>query len=98
MRPGWLGLPWLAWAVAAALMTVLWVVVWPKARARERRGVRYLCLRWAHAVTWAVLTAAALVAGFAPQNGALAEHVGRLALLPYASFLWAFVSSAPRRA
>ncbi len=51
------GVPWLALAVAAAIIAVVYVFF---PAAPSATGIRWVVLRWFHTIAWAFLTLAAL--------------------------------------
>lgn len=75
-------------------LAAVWVVVWPKHRAPT--GVRFIIVRWFHALTWLLLAIAALVAGFDILGGvSLAKPIALLSLLVYLVFMGTLATSKP---
>ena len=86
-----LGVPWIVWGLACLLVAGIWLIVWPQSRVTARSGPRFLILRWAHALVWLLLAAAALLAGLG--KGSVAGGVAFLALPIYLTFVVALFSS-----
>lgn len=88
----------LLWKCAAGAfgLGLVWLALWPKEKAAERRGVRYWVLRWFHGLTWLLLSAASILgmlrASWAP---AAARAVAFSALATYVLFL-AFALRQPK--
>ncbi|MCC7358498.1 MAG: hypothetical protein IT317_03425 [Anaerolineales bacterium] len=82
-----LGVP--LWAIGAACwaLAVVWALVWP--RRAGARGGRLAILRWAHALVWALLGAAAFVGA----AGGPAQLVALAALAVYLVFVAALLTT-----
>lgn len=88
------GVPLVVWGVFCLVLTAVWVVVWPHQRAVEAEGLRFLVLRWFHALVWLLLAIAAFVAAFGVLGGAAtARIVALLSLVTYLIFMATFVTS-----
>lgn len=88
MNRKWLGIPYLIWSGLCLIPAAVWLAVWPRDQAAAMTGLPSLILRWGHALTWALLALAALLAGLAPKRStAPARLVGLLALGVYGAFL-----------
>lgn len=89
--------PWV-WALVCSVVAVFYVVRWPASRAgAERRGFRYVVLRWFHALVWLVL--AASVGLYALEDERLprvAKGLAVLALVLYAVFAVVVLTPARR--
>lgn len=94
-----LGIPYLVWAAAALLVSLIWVFFWPSDRVNlPTHGWletgRYLILRWGHALTWLLLCIAALIAGFPALGGAsIAQPVAFASLIVYLIFMGTLLTS-----
>ncbi len=91
MNPGFLGLPWVVWGVAALALAVVWVVVWPADRAVGATGLRFLLLRWGHAAVWLLLAVSFFVRGVGAEGPA--NVIALAALGVYLAFLGAIVTA-----
>lgn len=80
-----LGIPLVIWGVAALVVAVVWVFVWPADKAAEAAPWQVLVLRWGHMAVWLLLAAAAFAAA-AGQNQA-AQVLGWLAFATYGLFM-----------
>lgn len=85
------------WALICLLVALFYVVRWPASRAgNERRGLRYIVLRWFHALVWLVLAASVGLHAVEDERvRSLAKGLAFLALMLYAVFAVAVL--APRR-
>ena len=84
-----LGVPlWIIGLVCWALAGV-WAFVWPRRPGLPTRGWRYFALRWAHALVWGLLGAAAFVGA----AGGPAGPVALAALAVYLVFVAALVTT-----
>lgn len=91
--------PPLVWASGCAVLALIYCFVWPRRRASGLGGgVRYVALRWFHALVWALL-GASLALHAAPDDAGsvrlVAKSLAVLALFTYVAFLVA--AYAPRR-
>lgn len=90
------GIPYLFWGVTCVLMALIWVFMWPKESAGTG-GWRFMVLRWFHALTWALLAAAAFIATFNVLGGTtLAQLLALLALAVYVVFIGTMIVSGRR--
>jgi hypothetical protein len=86
--------PPLAWAAGCALLALLYYFVWPQKKAEGLAfGLRYVVLRWFHALVWVLLSASlalhALPGGAGGSARMIAKLLAVLALPTYAAFLLA---------
>jgi len=86
--------PPLVWACGCALLAVLYYLVWPRKKAEGLAfGIRYVVLRWFHALVWVLLGTSlalhALPGGAGSTARAVAKLLAVLALPTYAAFLLA---------
>jgi len=73
-------------------MCIVWTVVWPSDKAAGLDGVRFMVLRWGHAVVWLLLAIAVFMAAN-PATQRFAQYAGWLALASYAAFLFVVVQA-----
>jgi len=89
-----LGLPLVMWAGVCLVMALIWVRIWPSDRIAVDSGLRFIVLRWFHALTWLLLAIAALVAAFSPAGVTKeASRIALLALVVYLMFMAAFITA-----
>jgi hypothetical protein len=83
-----LGIPLVIWGLVCLAVAVIWVFVWPSNKSVAPNSLPHFILRWAHALVWLFLAAAAFIAGFDLLGGAnTAQLVALLALLTYLLFM-----------
>ena len=88
--------PPLVWAGGCVLVALLYCFAWPRRNAEGLTfGLRYLVLRWFHALVWLLLAVSLALHALPDAPRALAKLLAVLALPTYAAFLWA--AYAPRR-
>ena len=98
MNDKFFGVPLFVWAVLCIALAVVWVVFWPRDRVGGVGSIRYIVLRWFHALTWLLLGVAALIAGIdSAGNARLAKAVSICSLVVYLIFMGAFVTSKSGR-
>ena len=86
------GVPLVIWGVVCIVFTIVWVVIWPSDKVTSIDGVRYVILRWFHALTWLLLALAAFLAAFNWLGGTqTARAVALLSLSVYLIFMGTFV-------
>lgn len=89
-----LGVPLALWGVLCLLLTVIWAFNWPSDRAISVTGLRYVILRWFHALVWLLLTVAAFLAAFNVLGGATtARLISFLGLIVYLLFIATLVTT-----
>jgi hypothetical protein len=89
-----LGLPLFVWGIACLGVAGIWVRVWPRDRGTSAGGLRFMILRWFHALTWLLLGGAAFCAGLPGLGGTrLAQPIALLAFGVYLIFMTTFVIS-----
>ena len=94
MAPKFLGLPLPVWGSLCVVIGIIWVFVWPSARATPTESVRFIILRWFHALVWLLLALAAFIAGFNILDGPkTAKPIALLSLVVYLIFMATFISS-----
>lgn len=81
-------IPYTVWGIAAVVMAVIWVLVWPRKKNVKPGSLPYFILRWFHALTWLLLAAAAWIAGYDILGGqTTAQLVVFLGLITYLIFI-----------
>jgi len=94
MTSTFLGLSLTYWSLPCLMMAAIWSFIWPSYRAKGAPLLRWLVLRWAHALTWLLLAVALLLAGTGLAGGGQsAGLLGVLALFVYFSFLYVTMST-----
>jgi hypothetical protein len=89
-----LGIPLVVWGGICLVLTIIWIIVWPRDKAVPSDVLRFFILRWFHALTWLLLALAAFIAAFNLFGGVdTARVVAFLSLLTYLIFLATFVTS-----
>jgi hypothetical protein len=82
------GIPYTLWGIAALVITVIWVFIWPRKKSVRPKSLPYFILRWFHALTWLLLAAAAFIAGLDILGGqATALLVAFLGFFTYLVFM-----------
>ena len=82
------GVPLVIWGALCLVLTAVWIVVWPHDKASAVDGLRFLILRWFHALVWLLLAIAAFIAAFNVLGGASTSRiVAFLALMTYLVFV-----------
>ena len=70
------------------VLTVVWIIFWPSDKTTATAGMRFIILRWFHALVWLFLALAAFLAAFHLLGGAsTARMVAFLALITYLVFI-----------
>jgi len=87
MIPGFLNLPWLAWAGLSLLVAIIYSFVWPKKVVTETTGLRYFIVRWGHALVWILLAINFVLRGISPSLNGAANFVAMAGGLMYVTFL-----------
>jgi len=87
-----LGVPVVVWGVAALVLAVVWVIVWPADKAVTLTGFRFMVLRWGHALVWLLLGLAAFAAASA-STARFTQPLALVALGVYAAFMYFVVSA-----
>jgi hypothetical protein len=55
MSSRFLGVPWLFWGLAMLAPATVFALIWPRGLVVAASPLRYLILRWAHALVWLLL-------------------------------------------
>lgn len=87
MIKGFLNLPWFAWAVPAFVIAVIYSFVWPKDRIADLTGLRFLVLRWGHALTWLLISMNFILRGLDPRFDGIANLTAAAGGLIYLLFM-----------
>ncbi|MEO0406358.1 MAG: hypothetical protein AAF289_03300 [Cyanobacteria bacterium P01_A01_bin.135] len=87
------GVPLVVWGGVCLILTVIWISVWPSEKVTAADGLRFIILRWFHALAWLLLAAAAFVSASRSIWAASAANVlALLALFSYLVFIVAFIT------
>jgi hypothetical protein len=84
---GFFNLPWFLWAALASGLAVLWLFVGPHTEMTPSSGVRYLVIRWGHALTWLLLALGFFLRGVSPEWNRAADVLAVAGGLVYALFI-----------
>jgi len=88
MDEKFLGVPLVVWSALCLVLTVVWIIFWPSDKAAATAGIRFVILRWFHALVWLFLALAAFLAAFHLLGGSsTARMVAFLALITYLIFM-----------
>ena len=87
MIPGFLNIPWFAWAGLSLLVAIIYSFVWPKKAVTETTGLRYFVVRWGHALVWILLAVNFLLRGLSPSLNGAADAVALVGAAMYVAFL-----------
>lgn len=88
------GVPVFVWGGLCLLLTILWIFVWPNNRVAPADRLRYIVLRWFHALVWLILAVAAFIAGFDLFGGqSTAKPTALLSLIVYLIFMFTLLTS-----
>jgi len=88
-----LGIPYIQLGLAALVIAVLWVFIWPHKRNVKPGSLPHFILRWFHALVWLLLAAAAIIASSDILGGGnTAQLVAFLGLIIYPIFITTVVT------
>lgn len=89
MINGLLNIPYFAWMALALILAIVWVYVGPHTKMPMTLGLRYLIIRWGHALTWLLLALSfsRSVRGLSPSLNGVANVVALMAGLVYLLFI-----------
>jgi len=87
MIPGFLNLPWFAWAGIALLVAAIYSFIWPQKAVTKTTGSRYFIVRWGHALVWILLAVNFLLRGLSPSLNSAADAVALAGGAVYVAFL-----------
>ncbi len=93
LRNKLLGVPLVVWGGVCLAVALLWVLVWPSDRIAVASGLRFVILRWFHALTWLLLAGAAFLAASRDSGAGKAKSVALLALAVYLVFMATLIGS-----
>jgi hypothetical protein len=88
-----LGVPLVVWGGVCLAVALVWAVFWPSDRVAVCSGLRFVILRWFHALTWVLLALAAFIGAFSGSRPGTARPIALLALAVYLAFMATFISS-----
>ncbi len=86
MAETFLGIPFLLWGIACLVVAGVFAVAWPRNRVSSVDGIRYLILRWGHALVWVFLGLSCFIRMLGSSG--VADVVAFLALPTYVTFLF----------
>ncbi len=94
MSATFLGIPLFGWGGLCLIVATIYTVVWPRSRAAASGSrLRYLIVRWFHALVWLLLALAFFIRGSgAPGSYGAANVTALLALVVYFVFILAMFS------
>lgn len=88
MQSKFLGLPFVVWGAICLVLAVVWIVFWPSDKAVATEGLRFVILRWFHALVWLLLAIAAFLAASNVLGGLpTARIIALLSLITYLVFI-----------
>jgi hypothetical protein len=87
MNKGFLNLPWHFWALLSLALAVLWVFVGPHQEMPADSSLRFLVIRWGHALTWLLLAIGFFLRGLSPGLAGPANALAVAGGLVYALFI-----------
>ncbi len=87
------GIPLVLWSLLCLLLALVWIWVWPADRANPEDGLRFMVLRWFHALTWLLLALSLFSATRHVAWSALTRPLAFAALLVYLVFLAVFITN-----
>ncbi len=86
------GLPAIVWVSLCLAVAVLYFFLWPQQKVTPDTGwLRYLVLRYGHALVWLLLALSFLLRG-SDSGGLAANGVALAALLAYLLFMVTFLT------
>lgn len=88
-----LGVPYTVWGVLCLILAAVWAFAYPRNRVTPEYGLRFIILRWFHALAWLLLALGAFLASIGSDAG---SSIAFLALPVYLLFMLTFVTSKPR--
>ena len=87
MIKGFLNLPYFAWTALALVVAVIFVYVGPHNKLTVTPDLRYLVIRWAHALTWVLLAISFFLRGVSPSLNGVANLIAAAGGLIYLLFM-----------
>jgi len=87
MITGWLNLPWYFWAGVALVIAVIYTYIWPRKVITSTTGIRYIIIRWGHAVTWILLSLNFIFRGINPSLDTAANLIALTGGVIYLLFM-----------
>lgn len=91
MYPKLFGIPQALIGSVCLVFAVVWFVVWPQDKAAGAVGLRFLTLRYGHALVWLLLAIAAFSSLVQPLHN-LARPIALMALGVYLAFMFALAT------
>jgi hypothetical protein len=95
MEAKFLGVPMFVWGGLCLVVAIVFTIIWPSNKvANDTTALRYIVLRWFHALVWVLLALSCFVRGAGIFGGDGPANLVALAALPvYLIFMAALLSS-----
>ena len=87
MIKGFLNLPYFAWTAIALVIAGIFVYIWPYKDVTTTGGLRFLIVRWGHALTWLLLAISFFPRGLSPSYSGAANLIALAGGLAYLLFM-----------
>ena len=87
MIKGFLNIPYFVWSALALILAIVWIYVGPHTKLTVTSGLRYLVIRWGHALTWVLLAVSFLLRGISPSLNGAANLIAASGGLVYLLFM-----------
>jgi hypothetical protein len=87
MIKGFLNLPWFGWAGIALIIAVIYYFVWPQNAVTSSTGFRFLVIRYAHMLTWILISINFFLRGISPSYNGAANLIAATGGLVYLLFM-----------
>jgi len=92
-----LGIPFALWGAVCLLLSFVWGIFWPSDKAVPGHILRFMILRWGHALVWLLLAISAFLAGYGLLGGMQTARVlAQLSLGVYLVFMVTLVMARKR--
>ena len=87
MIKSFINLPYFAWTALALVVAVIFVYIGPHNKLMVTPGLRYLVIRWGHALTWVLLAISFFLRGVSPSLNGVANLIAASGGLVYLLFM-----------
>ncbi|MCL4270624.1 MAG: hypothetical protein KJZ72_13810 [Anaerolineales bacterium] len=87
MFKGFLNLPWFVWAGLAFIIALIYTFWVPQKIAPDASGLQLFIIRWAHPLTWYLLTVNFILRDISPEWNGLANLIAIAGGLSYLLFM-----------